>query len=199
MHRRIKNAKERSRKSGITNSRPEWWRLSRSIELRVGCRCLQTLHNYVNQTKYIWFVWEITQRERGTGRNGRKGASFLCDLVLISTYIFVSRSVRLRFVSVVCTALHGFSAFLASPSSLSLCTLLRPWWFRCNMCNSLLYTVPLLYRMVRCDAWVYVAVCVCVDVVLLCSNASECAFMNEKLGVNCLLMRDVPTMCESRT
>lgn len=112
MHRRIKNAKERSRKSGITNSRPEWWRLSRSIELRVGCRCLQTLHNYVNQTKYIWFVWEITQRERETGRNGRKGASFLCDLVLISTYIFVSRSVRLRFVSVVCTALHGFLRFL---------------------------------------------------------------------------------------
>lgn len=117
----------------------------------------------------------MRKRMKRTKRK-RKGASFLCDLVLISKFLLLS------------PCLYSYSLHYASPR---LCCV-----------RSFALVAPMQY--------VYNMHCSCVDVMLLCSTASECAFMNEKLGVKsmyvCLSvgccwwwrrLGDIPTMCES--
>lgn len=139
---------------------------------------------------------EITQRERGRWReNERETIGQTVERCFIFVWFSFDFNIFSALDSVLSpclySALHGFLRYCRFYCSLCVCTLLCPWWFRCNMCNRPLlccYAVLLLCRTAP-SLSLSLSVCVCVCVVLLCSNASECAFMNEKLGVNRLLMR----------
>lgn len=79
----------------------------------------------------------------------------------------------------ICTALSSLFMVFGFFFGRLLCTLLRPWCVRCNMCNQMCCMNVMLFYASDARIWI-------------------CMFMNEKLGVNRLLMRDdVPTMCES--